>query len=618
MKVCLPPVLIGLVLILIATAPGAPADAERRLATATGPERVTLLLELADPATGNPPARNRQYATEALILSRTLGDPRSEAAALFALAEAEHALGETDDALLHLEEARAIHTRLGDLRERARTFRKAGDFCFFVSRYDDAVRLYLESMKGYEGIPPAERTSKDHLQIGHLYTTLGNVLRNTGDRDQAIAYYLRSAEIYRQEDYRLGLVGAACNIGGILEEMGRPAEALTHLDPVEPLARELGNRYLLSIVLTNLGTCHRDLRDFRKARAYFDESLRICRQDKRDRGILGNLKALGEMYDQRGRPADAIACYREALPLGERLGARKEMSELYDLLARSQERTGDYAAALASFRRHVELRDELLNAEKTRQIQELQIAYETEKKDKALQLLQRDQAYQELIRKAWLTGFALLLLPLALLINRYRLKSRAARDIARTNEELNAALARVEELSRTDTLTGLPNRRHTLERLEEEAVRFRRSSELFAVALADLDDFKLCNDRYGHSSGDVLLTDMAQLLRTLLRAQDFVGRWGGEEFLFIFPATTLEGGRVIAEKIRQGVEAAAFSVSGHTLGMTLTIGIAAAAAPLSVDGLLMRADEALYRGKLEGKNRVVAAAPPGEEGPVAR
>jgi diguanylate cyclase (GGDEF)-like protein len=167
----------------------------------------------------------------------------------------------------------------------------------------------------------------------------------------------------------------------------------------------------------------------------------------------------------------------------------------------------------------------------------------------------------------------------------------------------------MEVLAMTDPLTMLPNRRRMRELLESERVRCARSGHPFGVVLGDIDGFKQINDTRGHEAGDHVLVEVAAVLRRVLRAQDVVARWGGEEFLFLLPETDLHGAGVAAEKIRAAVEQTELTFSGERIPIAMTFGVAACTKALTVQDCIQRADRALYGGKERGKNLVVLESP---------
>ena len=156
----------------------------------------------------------------------------------------------------------------------------------------------------------------------------------------------------------------------------------------------------------------------------------------------------------------------------------------------------------------------------------------------------------------------------------------------------------------TDELTGLVNRRRFLAALEAEIVRATRLGGALSVVLADLDDFKRVNDRFGHPAGDVVLLAFAELIRAHVREVDVAGRLGGEEFSILLPETDLLGAAAGAERLRYALAERPLELEGRTLEVTASFGVAQLAPGQSADELLQAADTALYRAKEQGKNRV--------------
>lgn len=170
---------------------------------------------------------------------------------------------------------------------------------------------------------------------------------------------------------------------------------------------------------------------------------------------------------------------------------------------------------------------------------------------------------------------------------------------------------RLERMASTDPLTGLMNRRSMSARMKEEEARHLRTGAPFSLILADVDHFKRINDAHGHAAGDRVLASVAGLLHQSLRTQDAASRWGGEEFLLLLPDTDLAGAEELASRLRRDVQRNLNELPGMPEGLTLTFGVAAYAPVESVDACLKAADDALYRGKAEGRDRVVSARPPG-------
>ncbi|MBN1197429.1 MAG: sensor domain-containing diguanylate cyclase [Candidatus Aminicenantes bacterium] len=163
----------------------------------------------------------------------------------------------------------------------------------------------------------------------------------------------------------------------------------------------------------------------------------------------------------------------------------------------------------------------------------------------------------------------------------------------------------LERLATSDSLTGLANRQHLMKRLEYELKRAERYDTPLTLLMIDLDNFKQINDTRGHQAGDVVLRGFAGLVGRILREIDHAGRYGGEEFCVVLPETDLEGGIVIAERIRESVENHAFSGPGEvSFHVTCSIGVVHAESA-DMDELISTADRRLYEAKRSGRNRVV-------------
>ena len=155
-----------------------------------------------------------------------------------------------------------------------------------------------------------------------------------------------------------------------------------------------------------------------------------------------------------------------------------------------------------------------------------------------------------------------------------------------------------------DPLTGLPNRAAWSERLEHEIKQWQQHGNTLSLAMLDLDHFKRINDNYGHLAGDKVLKIIATVLRKRLRAADFIARFGGEEFVLLLPATTPAVGAKLLESLRAAIEACPFHFKGERVTITISMGLASFKTGEHSDLVLKRADQALYRAKNGGRNRV--------------
>jgi two-component system cell cycle response regulator len=174
-------------------------------------------------------------------------------------------------------------------------------------------------------------------------------------------------------------------------------------------------------------------------------------------------------------------------------------------------------------------------------------------------------------------------------------------------KELLEVNERLRYMSQTDGLTGLDNRRHLNERIDEMFQHAQRLNEPFSLVMCDLDKFKSVNDTYGHQAGDEVLKQLAKILKDEAREIDRVGRYGGEEFMLLLPGTVLDAAVTFAERVRKTIEAHTFTFDGGTLQRTASFGVSGLPHPKvdQSDALVRTADDALYVAKEAGRNRVI-------------
>ena len=183
------------------------------------------------------------------------------------------------------------------------------------------------------------------------------------------------------------------------------------------------------------------------------------------------------------------------------------------------------------------------------------------------------------------------------------LKIKSLQDALKRSNEL------LLDLSNTDHLTGLFNRRYLMETLGKEIQRSLRKGANLSLLILDIDHFKKVNDQYGHLQGDIVLQKVALLLQKELRAYDTAARYGGEEFIAVLPDAALEDAVFVTNRVRTSVQTTRFSGELSQLSLTVSLGVARFS-PLgcaSVDSFIKLADDALYRAKAYGRNRVESA-----------
>lgn len=177
------------------------------------------------------------------------------------------------------------------------------------------------------------------------------------------------------------------------------------------------------------------------------------------------------------------------------------------------------------------------------------------------------------------------------------------RELEAQRQGLSTALERIREVSSRDALTGLHNRRYMLEMLAHEVQRHQRFKTGFSLALVDLDHFKQFNDQYGHQTGDAALCCFARQAQATLRSGDLMARWGGEEFLFLYPESSPEDAQENLELLRKTLIATPVSTQHPALRVRFSAGLTAYVSDEPIEKTIDRTDQALYQAKAAGRNR---------------
>src|SRR5262249_33228490 len=244
----------------------------------------------------------------------------------------------------------------------------------------------------------------------------------------------------------------------------------------------------------------------------------------------------------------------------------------------------DSAAAYEHLLRSRKLTDEVTRKAHDHRVQALRVRFDVEQAEReALRYREQAQAQAEIIAEL----------------------KRTKAELARRMDELEQLNDEIVQLSHTDPLTGIANRRRMNEALTDLTHASARFGPSLSVAVFDSDGFKAINDRYGHEAGDDVLVAFAGLLRAHLRATDLPARLGGDEFVAIMPGATADEALPACHRILAAVRGYPWHMAVSGLAVTVTIGIADGTGLRDSDEILRQADAALYRGKNAGRNTVM-------------
>ena len=485
---------------------------------------------------------------------------------------------------------------------------KAGLAYFYLADYVKAMAYVLDSLKEAEKTKAAKQTALSSYLAGRINLNLHRY-------PEALDYFRKALDKAAQEDEKSIMSMSLNEIGNVLTRQKKFSEAIPYRDKALQAARQTNDPAAVSGVLHDFGFMYLQMDRPEDALALFQKSYELDKTQARAREIAANVISLANVYLERKNFRRALRLLNDYLPTVKEAKLHKEMLGIGLKLADIYQALGSPEMSNAYLRRAYGLRDNSHDEEIAKLTQEIRAKYETDKKQKEHDLLKRDlrinalDIQQKSLQIVFLLALSALVLLIALILyNRYRFRLKAHQDLEFANRQiqedqiqLTEANRRLDELTREDPLTGLANRRELQGRFEQEKVRFLRSGRAFSLIMADLDNFKVFNDTYGHNCGDDILKTLASLLRSRIRGQDTVGRWGGDEFLILLPETGLSGGEAVARKVQARVRRTAFPWKEKNLRVQLSLGVSVYKKGMEFDDCLKNADQAMFRRKRKGK-----------------
>ena len=427
----------------------------------------------------------------------------------------------------------------------------------------------------------AARASGDAGAEAEGLLSCGVALSRSGQPERGIALYEQAHALFMAQGLPRLALSALNNMGINLKNLGRPDQALARYEQALALAEQTGLQELAAVLRTNLAEPLAQLGRLAEARRVGEASAAEMARQAHRPGELSAQLALGGILQESGEPEAAHQALMRALDLARQLGDRIQGRRAHQMLGQLHRAAGRYREALEHVEAAHEAERQQFNEESERRLRTLQLQTEV--------LAAQSDAQQARLRSLEL--------------------ERAQAELQSLNERLLAAdreksrlLACLAEESRTDVLTGLPNRRRLNERLAEE---WQRPRSALCLAVLDVDHFKQINDRWGHGLGDRVLQQLGQLLAQ--QASMFAARLGGEEFCLLWVDAEPAAARPACEALRQAVAALPWAaLHAELAAVTVSIGFAERAeAPADPQALLTLADERLYAAKRGGRNRVV-------------
>lgn len=510
------------------------------------------------------------------------------------------------------DRAQAMLDRIDSRREELSSLQRQQLHYLRARQYQLQSRLDMGIREALLADELSGRHEADRLMAQNLLAVLNVYL---GD-------YRRTIEISKATHARAARLGftqavaeAKLNMGFAHLRSGRRDLQLQLLGDVLALTRgDDGLAIIQSTAVSNLADYWLNQRDYRRALDYSEQAVELAGRIDDPLTLAYALVNRGASKAGLGQIEAGVADATEAIALTERIGARTDHIGMLQELVNIHEHAGDYRNAFLALRRVETLQQEITRQAREKAVLDLQEKYASESRQREIERLaaanrlkEAELAAQALRRQLW-AAFSLALVLLAVVLVQWLRRSR------RANMRLSRDVADLAEQSTHDPLTRVFNRRHGHALL----AGYARAVDACApgappslgLMLLDIDFFKQVNDNHGHPAGDKVLVEVAQRLRALLREQDSVVRWGGEEFLLLLPGLQATALPALADRLLRTIGAPAIALADKDITLTASIGAISApfAGSTDIDALIQLADLALYRAKASGRNRALCIA----------
>jgi diguanylate cyclase (GGDEF)-like protein len=426
-------------------------------------------------------------------------------------------------------------------------------------------------------------------------SNLASVMRELGDYKQALALNSEVVEWNAAHGQQLQLSVARYLRGVILIDMRDFQAAVLAFMNARALSVAIADEQGVAYADMRICESQIELNDIAAAKPRCENAYKIFSAARSVDTIKQSLALLARIDLAEHHAAAALAKLDEVLANDAADMPPRQVAPLFKSRAQANAALGRHRAAYADLDEYMQRFTTQNEARRVRQASALRARFETDREIERNAALHRELAHskerqQEL--KRWTSvAIGACTLVIGLLTTMLVFARQHRRQLAR--------------FANQDALTGLPNRRRTAERASAALERAVDTGTALTAALIDLDHFKLINDRCGHAGGDQVLREFARVAREDLRDSDTLGRWGGEEFLLVMPNTTLDVALSVVERLRARALTIPLPGGKTDLRVSLSAGLATNEADVkTLDGLVARADAALYRAKHEGRNLV--------------
>jgi diguanylate cyclase (GGDEF)-like protein len=491
----------------------------------------------------------------------------------------------------------------------------------------------------------AASDSENPLSLAISLSLLGNIDSYRGNYADAMQHYVSAYQLQRGLGYKPYISDLVLSIAATYRRMGLYRDALDYIEQAELEFSSPDEAFRNALIMHEKAYSYAELGDYQQALSLFEQSIAVYQQldeplwqsyskvnlvwiynllQRYEQALHTANEAEQELNQLSGVDLSALNTYKGLLALyrAQSLTATARASKavkylqdaehylqieanprylllLYRAKGRAFAANGDGDTAYQWLNRYVELEQQQQQQAREQQSQLLKIQFDSARQQERnqqlaaeKQLMQKHVSTLQLAQRWQYAALSLIALLLVILFS-------FAVSLKRRNRKLH-------RLAMTDELTGIANRRRIMMQAEQERVKALDTAKPLSFLIVDLDHFKQVNDKYGHDVGDTVLQQMSLTVSAMLREQDHFGRTGGEEFLIVLPDTDSEAAFAIAERLRRAISDISFADTPGKMQVTCSIGLSQFRPDEALNISLSRADDALYKAKTEGRNRVAS------------
>jgi len=436
------------------------------------------------------------------------------------------------------------------------------------------------------------------LSKAHVAAMIAQVYEYRSENEMALPYFTEAVEAHRQHNAQYDLSVALYGLGKANANLGHTEEGAQQLEESLVIAKQVGDEQGVAYALKELASIDITNQQFAAAEDKILQASLIFTQAENQQMLFNLSMALVDLSIKDGQLSKAEHYLQQAEAQLVRQTMPVHSISFDEMGAKLNALQGQFEPAYHRLAQAFATHRKYQSETSTKQLHQLRTRFEVQYSQQENHVLAQQNALVNLqLSQQKNQNIQLLLLSIFAFIACVSLGVLVLRNKKHKQ--------RLERLATTDELTGLCNRRHILAMLESQMLQASRYQRTLTIAMLDLDWFKQINDAYGHSVGDKVLVNFAQLCRHTLRESDQIGRIGGEEFLLVLHHTGAADAQTLLEKLLKKVTDIGPLLGITTTPVTFTAGVVSYHHDDSMEDLLQLADVALYRGKKNGRNQIV-------------